>query len=183
MENSTALALTLLRCTGWLSRNDLLTRRGHAGPRLFPWIPTPEAQCLGRHEFRYSLIPHKGDWRGNKVWQGAYNHNVPLLVQPTSQHQGPLPKELTFIRVKPESLIVSALKKADGKERLVLRVYNLEHKDVDAEMVAYKKIGTAFLLNLNEEPEAGRGGELKVSGNKIKFTIGPSQIITVGIDF
>ncbi len=45
------LAVTLLRCVGWLSRDDLSTRPGHAGPGL----PTPEAQCLGPYTFRYTL--------------------------------------------------------------------------------------------------------------------------------
>ncbi|HEY8475971.1 MAG TPA: glycoside hydrolase family 38 C-terminal domain-containing protein, partial [Chloroflexota bacterium] len=50
-QGSTALALTLLRCVGWLSRDDLTTRPGHAGPPL----PTPEAQCLGSYTFECAL--------------------------------------------------------------------------------------------------------------------------------
>lgn len=41
------LALTLLRCIGWLGRRDLTTRRLGAGPDL----PTPDAQLPGRHRF------------------------------------------------------------------------------------------------------------------------------------
>ena len=40
--NETHIALTLLRCVGWLSREDMHCRRGHAGPEL----PTPEAQWI-----------------------------------------------------------------------------------------------------------------------------------------
>ena len=45
------LALTLLRCVGWLSRDDLSTRRGGAGPQL----PVPGAQCHGDHVFEYAV--------------------------------------------------------------------------------------------------------------------------------
>jgi 2-O-(6-phospho-alpha-D-mannosyl)-D-glycerate hydrolase len=45
------LALTLLRCVGWLSRDDLSTRRGGAGPQL----PAPGAQCPGEQVFEYAL--------------------------------------------------------------------------------------------------------------------------------
>ncbi|HET7028067.1 MAG TPA: hypothetical protein VFI28_10300 [Candidatus Limnocylindrales bacterium] len=45
------LAVTLLRCVGWLSRDDLSTRPAHAGPG----IATPEAQCPGRHTFSYAI--------------------------------------------------------------------------------------------------------------------------------
>ena len=40
---ATTILLTLLRCVGWLSRSDLATRRGGAGPEL----ETPDAQELG----------------------------------------------------------------------------------------------------------------------------------------
>ena len=46
-EEGVTVALTLLRCVGWLSRDDMHCRRGHAGPGL----PTPGAQCLGTHTF------------------------------------------------------------------------------------------------------------------------------------
>src|SRR6185503_5271616 len=48
------VALTLLRCVGFLSRDDLATRPGgHAGPGL----ATPGAQCPGRHVFRFAFQP------------------------------------------------------------------------------------------------------------------------------
>jgi alpha-mannosidase len=46
-----AIALTLLRCVGWLSRDDLSTRPGHAGPAL----QVEDAQCLGEHTFEYAV--------------------------------------------------------------------------------------------------------------------------------
>jgi mannosylglycerate hydrolase len=46
------LAITLLRCVEWLSRMKFATRRSIAGPD----IKTPDAQCLGKHEFEFSLI-------------------------------------------------------------------------------------------------------------------------------
>jgi len=53
------LALTLVRSVGWLSRDDLENRPGHAGPG----VATPEGQCPGRHELEYALSVHRGDWR------------------------------------------------------------------------------------------------------------------------
>ncbi|MEE8556665.1 MAG: hypothetical protein V3T14_02140 [Myxococcota bacterium] len=51
------IAITLLRCFGWLSRDDLSTREEGAGPT----IPVPGGQCAGHHSFRLSLIPFRGD--------------------------------------------------------------------------------------------------------------------------
>ncbi|MGH2410506.1 MAG: glycoside hydrolase family 38 C-terminal domain-containing protein, partial [Chloroflexota bacterium] len=59
-ENGGAdLALTLLRCVGWLSRGDLPNRLGEAGPSL----PTPAAQCPGPHTFAYALALTSESWR------------------------------------------------------------------------------------------------------------------------
>ncbi|MGH2515126.1 MAG: alpha-mannosidase, partial [Ktedonobacterales bacterium] len=56
---TSAVALTLLRCVEWLSRDDLATRHNHAGPAIY----TPAAQGLGVHAFEYALVPHPGTWR------------------------------------------------------------------------------------------------------------------------
>ena len=66
------LALTLLRCVGWLSRGDLHNRNGHAGPGL----ATPQAQCPGRHTFHYALVPHAGNYM--TAQQQAQAFNAPL---------------------------------------------------------------------------------------------------------
>jgi hypothetical protein len=52
-----ALALTLVRSVGWLSRRDLLTRGVGAGPDL----PTPGAQGLGPDRFEFALLAGAGE--------------------------------------------------------------------------------------------------------------------------
>ena len=54
-QEETAVRVTLLRCVGWLSRMDLLTRAGNGG-----WtFETPEAQCLGTHCFEFCAVYRK----------------------------------------------------------------------------------------------------------------------------
>ena len=67
-DGSAVIALTLLRSVGWLSRDDLWNRQGHAGPPL----ATPEAQVLGLHQFNYRIIPHDGDWLKASQMAHAY---------------------------------------------------------------------------------------------------------------
>ncbi|HEY7022134.1 MAG TPA: glycoside hydrolase family 38 C-terminal domain-containing protein, partial [Ktedonobacterales bacterium] len=56
-EGSDMVAVTLLRSVGWLSRGDLTTRNGHAGPML----ATPGGQGLGVQTSRFAILPHAGD--------------------------------------------------------------------------------------------------------------------------
>ena len=182
-EKGTSILLTLLRCVGWLSRDDLKTRKGRAGPRLYPDLRTPDAQCLGRHEFRYSLVIHEGGWKDNKVWRDAYNHNTPLILHPTSQHLGPLTQEFSFVQIKPESLIISAMKKGELRNSLILRIFNPESKQAEVEIYTHKKITNAHFVNLYEKKNKDLGNRIDTLKNRIRFNINSSQIITLQIDF
>ncbi len=51
------IALTLLRCVGYLSRGDLAERTGHAGPGL----ETPAAQMQGTFVASYCVVPLASD--------------------------------------------------------------------------------------------------------------------------
>jgi alpha-mannosidase len=53
LSDGGAIAVTLFRAVGFLSRGDLPERRGQAGPQL----ETPSAQCLGEMTFRYCVVP------------------------------------------------------------------------------------------------------------------------------
>lgn len=165
--------LTLLRCVGWLSRGDLLTRRGSAGVNM----PTPEAQCSGIHTFLYSILPHVGDWVSAQVQRRAHEHNVPTRVISTQEHEGHhLPLIQSFISVEPHNLMVTALKKCELGHGLILRFYNSTSEMVNGIIKTNCHIKAAHLTNLNEQPLPG--GEigvredgtisLEVDGHEIK---------------
>ena len=96
----------------WLSRGDLSTRKGDAGPQEL----TPEAQCLGHHEFDYALVPHSGDWEAEQalVLREAQAFNTPVRALVTTQHEGQLPSQSTLIEVDPPALVVSAIKQSEA---------------------------------------------------------------------
>ena len=70
------IAITLLRCVGWLSRDDFSTRTGHAGP----FLETPKAQMQGEWNFDYSIILNQGNF------QQAWSFDAPLRVVSTDLH-------------------------------------------------------------------------------------------------
>lgn len=146
-----AVALTLLRCVEWLSRGDLSTRRGHAGPMEH----TPEAQCLGHYEFDYALVPHSGDWEaeGALVLREAQNFNTPVRTAITEQHEGKLPSQATLIEVEPPTVVVSAIKQSNNGKGLIVRIYNPLVHAVEAALRPGTSIACtrAFVANLQEE--------------------------------
>jgi len=100
------LALTLLRSVGWLSRDDLVTRAGHAGPEM----ETPGAQVLGGHRFRYSLFFHAGDWQAAGVWRAAESVLLPIVAG----RGAPVTTTPPVIELEPDCMQMTALQPRPG---------------------------------------------------------------------
>ncbi len=177
-KSGNAIYLTLLRCVGWLSRGDLLTRRGNAGKS----IPTPEAQCPGTHTFMYSVMPYAGDWVSAQVQRRAHEHNVPMIPVSTSFHEGQLPAAQSFISVEPHNLMVTALKKCELGDGLILRLYNSTAEMVNGVIKTHRPVKMACLTNLNEQPLAN--GELDIDEDgHVSLEVGGREIRTIKLGF
>ncbi|HLX04870.1 MAG TPA: glycoside hydrolase family 38 C-terminal domain-containing protein, partial [Candidatus Binatus sp.] len=73
---ATTILLTLLRCVGWLSRSDLATRRGGAGPEL----ETPDAQELGPHRFEFTVATFRGSYLDGDLLQRVEAYTSPPRI-------------------------------------------------------------------------------------------------------
>ena len=104
------LHLTILRSVGWLSRDDLITRPGHAGPGF----ETPQAQGLGEHKVSFSILLHD-EYDIENVYKAVRECAIaPLAVQ---ARFGKLPK----IDIGVEKGFLSAFK--PSKEGVILRLF------------------------------------------------------------
>ncbi|MCD5408291.1 glycosyl hydrolase-related protein [Candidatus Bipolaricaulota bacterium] len=165
--------VTLLRGVGWLSRDDLTTRRDHAGP---PY-ETPEAQCLGRHRFELSLCPYRGTWEEARVWEAAHAFRAPPLgVQLKGLGQGDIPEEVSFLSVEPAGLVVSAVKVAEQGDGIIVRLYNPTRRPLAGEIRIPWEVNQAELVDLNEEPQ---GAIAATSPHAVPISVGSGEIKTV----
>jgi alpha-mannosidase len=150
-EGESAIAITLLRCVEWLSRGDLATRHGHAGPMEH----TPEAQCPGHHEFDYALVPHRGNWEGEDalVLREAQSFNLPVTSRAmiAESHEGALPSTATLLNVSPPALVISAIKRSNDGQSVIVRVYNPLDHEVEASIQPDFSFGRVYTANLLEE--------------------------------
>jgi alpha-mannosidase len=144
-DGGVTVALTLLRCVGWLSRDDYPCRKGHAGPAL----ETPEAQCLGHHVFEYAIVPHAGNWR--VVYPEAHAFNAPLRAVSTDSHTGPLPLAESLISLQGDGVVLSAVKEAEKGDGWIVRSYSTLDTAVVAQLRAFIPPRSAWLVNLAEE--------------------------------
>jgi mannosylglycerate hydrolase len=170
-DNGITLSLTLLRGVGWIGREFFVTATYK--------IPTPDAQCLGTNEFEYSIYPHTGTWESAKAWQLGHGFNAPLEVIENSLHDGRLPKSFSLFSVDNEELEVSAIKKAENDDALIIRMYNVSDKKITGKLTAFSPIAKATLVNMLEEYQ----GDISVSGNSLTFSVKENQIVTLSLKF
>jgi alpha-mannosidase len=180
----------------------MLSRPEHAG------VPceTPEAQCQGRHTFEYAIRPHAGTWQA--VYREATEFQAPLYVRrgdetegylpdevwsdynPNAFHgqislkksvlSGELPGELSFLTLDPPDLVLSAVKRSEGGDSLIVRFYNPTSEAAQANLRTYQPMVGARAVNLNEEPEA----DLPLTdAHSLTLPVAAKQVRTVAIQF
>jgi mannosylglycerate hydrolase len=157
----TEIALTLLRCVGWLSRDDMPIRQGHAGPGF----ETPGGQMLGIWKFDYSIIPHMGDW--NEAYQQAYAFEIPLRAISTALHPGDLAVKGSFISHSPAEFVISAIKETDNGKGWIVRGYNTSSVSIQLNLKPLRHYKSIMKVNLAEETisalSAGDNGSISIS--------------------
>lgn len=175
-EDST-IALTLVRSIGMMGKTNLLIRPGR--PSGMP-IATPDAQCQGKNILEYALLPHIGSVYNSPVSRSAEVYTAPpLTVQNPIHREQPVSKDklvsefsaietltshihsqldglrmadLNILKVKNETLIISAFKKAEEGDALIVRLYNPDIQPVrDVQLVLGIDIQSGYLTDFNEK--------------------------------
>ena len=171
------LALTLLRAVGWLSRDDFPTRGcRNAGPT----VATPEAQCPGPRRFRYAVLPYAGDFiaAGVSEWSRRWR-TPPLAVQ--GVEDGHVPGGgAGLLEVSGRGVSVTAVKKHESRDTLVVRLVNLASSPGSATLVLTRAVRGAWRTDLLEEREA----PLAAAGReRLSVALGAHEIVTVEVEF
>jgi alpha-mannosidase len=173
------MALTVLRSVGWLSREDLATRKGNAGPSL----PTPGAQCLGEWDFRFAFVPRAAPPTESALCAlGRRFLAPPSVVVGTNgpANDAPLPGRHSFMAVEsaPDSaLALSAIKKADERDAVILRAFNPSAAPVQVTVTRDRPITAAFATNLREQAQQ----PMAVKEGRLAAAVGPHKIVTLDL--
>ena len=172
-QEGASIAVTLLRCVGDLSRDDLSTRRGHAGPGL----STPGAQCPGVHEFALTFVPRGAPLSAASLHGLARAALLPPRVHQAAAGDGSAPARQSFMSVEAvpgTAPVLSACKLADDRRSAVLRFFNPSDVLTDAALVLPRGPISAYSADLLER----RGERLAASGGRMPIGIAPRKIAT-----
>jgi alpha-mannosidase len=178
-EPQPRLAVALLRAVGMLSRSDMLTRGGGAGPDT----PTPDAQCLRAFDMTFALRPYDVAAEGDQLlaeaatWRWEAVTGLILGCDPPVQDvpHGPL------VEAVGNGIVVSALKRSQDGKRVVLRLHNASPKAVEAHVSVAVPGLSVIALGLNEEPLA-QAQVRRVDAQGWSVGIGPWALVTLGLE-
>jgi membrane-associated phospholipid phosphatase len=178
LHDGGTIAITLLRAVGFLSRDDLPERRGHAGPEL----ATPSAQCIGTRAYRYAVVPLD---EGTDVTRAARSIrewlSPPLVVSGDGRSR-------CFMSFVDEAtpLALSALR-AGPDGALVVRIANPQREEISGTLRFDRPIRGARSVDLREG-DLGLGNTgldvirtaapLEVDGDVARVTLQPYEIGT-----
>ena len=143
-----------------------------------PEWPDPHAD-EGHHEFTYSVYPHAGTWREALTARQGYDLNYRLRAMQVEQHEGMLPAEHAFVQVEPENVLLTAVKKAEDDDGLVLRFYEWAGKETDVKIQLPAGAQAAQDADLMERPT----GALPIESGAVRVHAKPFEIKTVKVQF
>ncbi len=152
------LRLTLLRAPTWPDRD---ADREH-------------------HHFEYALYPHGGDWKQALTVRHGYEFNYRLKAMQVQAHEGSLAAEHSFVGVAESHVVLTALKKTEDGDGLVLRFYEWAGTGGDVTLTVPPGATGARVVNLMEKPTDDAA---KLNGDHVTVAVTPFQIQTVRIDY
>jgi alpha-mannosidase len=125
-------------------------------------------------EYRHALMPHAAVELNNAArLRASLDFTQPLLCRIGQPHAGDLPPSKSFLRVTPETVMLSAFRRKSSNS-YELRVVETEGKTADARFEIALPVADAVETNL-----LGRKiGEVSHGENKLSFPVDPWKIRT-----
>jgi mannosylglycerate hydrolase len=162
------LAITVLRATGLISRNENAYREEPAGPQ----VAIPDGQCRGPWRFELAVMPHTGTWADAGVLEAAERYRHELLVAPgAASASAELPAPAPGLELQGRGVTLSSLRRRDGWLELRLACEAQEPQ----EALIRGAFTEAREVDLRGEPGSG----LSVTEGLLRLSLDAWQIRTV----
>ncbi len=143
-----------------------------------PIYPDPHAD-RGKHKTIYSLYPHKGSWENAGTPNRAFELNNPLITKFISKQQGKLPLSHSFMSVKNDNIIISAIKKAETSNSLIIRLYESTGKEQATELALPFTPKSVYETDLLENNKT----KLETTSNTLLLKFKPFETKTIKAEY
>jgi alpha-mannosidase len=145
-----------------------------------PVSPDPVAD-RGHQTFRYALYPHASDWKAALTIRHGYEYNDTLWAMQVSPHSGDLPPVDSFLQVGSSNVVLTALKKAEDANGLILRLYEWAGQNENVTIHVPAGAKSATLTNLMEKP---LDDPLPIAaGDMVTVPVHAYEIVSLRVDY
>lgn len=197
-EDGKRLLITLFRSIGWLSKEDLPIRPGHAGPGT----ETPDAQMIGKWRFEYSAVLHRGDWKDSYMIARGFSTppfaiTVSSLSERAETNRSPCPCQgkqhpsssrlSSTVESVPKSswsilsnvgdeVSLTAFKKGAPRGSLLFRIADLRGEGAKPVLIVGTEARAIRNADFSEKPI----GQIPSSRNQpLQFSMKPNEVKTI----
>ncbi len=129
----------------------------------------------GHHTFSFSITAHKPGWKNGFRFGKESNEPLFAVAAPQKYAGASLNESQSFLSVDNENIIVTAMKKAEDEDALVIRYFNLDNKDTQALFSFWNPFESAWSTNLIEE----NMDTLKMKNNSLKVEVVRQAVETI----
>lgn len=138
-------------------------------------FPNPKGQKIGTYELEYSLIPFNTADEA-AAFGLAYSFAYPCaLAIGTDKHSGALPCHGEYISLNSEYIRMSAMKKAEDTDGVIVRLFNTHTERVALTATISDQFSSATLTDLDEKPVE----PLSPSDGRLMLDIPAKKIVTL----
>ena len=116
---------------------------------------------MGDHHFHFSLTSHTPGWKQGYRFGQSANENLIAVFAPRMYRDAALPSSFSFFDIKNEHVVVSAIKKCEDDESLIIRLYNVNEQTETINLSTKYMPKSIFRVNLIEE-EIEQVNEIKL---------------------
>jgi len=133
----------------------------------------------GDHYYSFSLTTHKPGWQNGFHFGRQANEPLQAVVNPVRAADAALTESESFVSIDKCNVVLTTMKMAEDGHGMVLRLVELEGKDTTVELLFKRKLANAYKTNLIEEVS----GNIPVTGNRLKFSIGHHSVETIKVNW
>ncbi len=129
----------------------------------------------GHHSYSFSITSHKAGWKNGIHFGRESNEQLFAVIDPQQNARANLSESQSFLKVEQDNIIVTAMKKAENEDAMVIRFYNFDDRDTEVDLTLWKSFDSAYKTNLIEEEVE----TLKMNRNDLHMGVGHHEITTI----
>ena len=120
---------------------------------------------------RYEIYPHRGTWQAaGTVHRAAALLQPPLAAWVPGDAHGPLPGECSFVRPRDDRAVITAVKRAEDDDDLVVRLYESSGSKLTAPLALHWPVASGTEVNFMED-DLGSAPTAAVDGREVSLRL------------